>query len=196
MYVHGSPSDRVPYGGSTRDNSPWWISRIVGTQSIREDQHDINIPVATHGHPHSWHHKHSQTYICSTCSSYSLRWYHSNSHRIRSVPMLWCFLSLFLLYTFTSSNISSHFSMGFIPTKSKHDHHSNDCYLTHLIHSAVSCQIPFPADSYCCFTLHSSHFSKQHNVAMKSLQFPVMVHSDGCSIRSTWTCHTLWHWAV
>ena len=104
MYVHGSPSDRVPYGGSTRDNSPWWISRIVGTQSIREDQHDINIPVATHGHPHSWHHKHSQTYICSTCSSYSLRWYHSNSHRIRSVPMLWCPLikQIFSFLSFSS----------------------------------------------------------------------------------------------
>ena len=32
-------------------------------------------------------------------------------------------------------------------------------------------------------------FSKQHIVAMKSLQFPVMVHSDGSSLRSTWTCH-------
>ena len=54
------------------------------------------------------------------------------------------FLSISLLYTLISFNIPSHFSMGFISTKSKHYHLSNNNHVTHLIHAAVSRQIPFP----------------------------------------------------
>ena len=73
--------------------------------------------------------------ICMTSSPI----HHRKSHVLYKL----LFLSICIFFTFTFSNISSHFSAGFISSKSISNHNSNKSNVGFLSHTAVSKQIPF-----------------------------------------------------